>query len=58
MNWHGRQVRGDRRPRRSERGPHVKYFLDLEPGEKRFVRYSVTYKRREAGPELNTEKTV
>ncbi len=24
---------------------HVKYFLDLNPGEKRFVRYSVTYKR-------------
>jgi len=35
---------------------HVKYFLDLQPGEKRFVRYSVTYKRRKVGPELNTEK--
>jgi len=35
---------------------HVKYFLDLEPGEKRLVRYSVTYKRRKMGPELNTEK--
>ncbi len=35
---------------------HVKYFLDLTPGEKRFVRYSVTYKRRKVGPELNTEK--
>jgi len=35
---------------------HVKYFLDLEPGEKRFVRYSVTYKRRKVGPELNPEK--
>jgi hypothetical protein len=35
---------------------HVKYFLDLTPGEKRFVRYSVTYKRRKAGPELNPEK--
>jgi len=35
---------------------HVKYFLDLEPGEKRFVRYSVAYKRRKVGPELNTEK--
>jgi len=35
---------------------HVKYFLDLDPGEKRFVRYSVTYKRRKVGPELNTEK--
>jgi len=35
---------------------HVKYFLDLNPGEKRFVRYSVTYKRRKVGPELNTDK--
>jgi hypothetical protein len=35
---------------------HVKYFLDINPGEKRFVRYSVTYKRRKAGPELNAEK--
>jgi len=35
---------------------HVKYFLDLNPGEKRFVRYSVTYKRHKVGPELNTEK--
>jgi len=35
---------------------HVKYFLDLTPGEKRLVRYSVTYKRRKVGPELNTEK--
>jgi len=35
---------------------HVKYFLDFDPGEKRFVRYSVTYKRRKVGPELNTEK--
>jgi len=35
---------------------HVKYFLDLNPGEKRFVRCSVTYKRRKVGPELNTEK--
>jgi len=35
---------------------HVKYFLDLDPGQKRFVRYSVTYKRRKVGPELNTEK--
>ena len=35
---------------------HVKYFLDLNPGEKRFVRYSVTYKRCKVGPELNTEK--
>jgi hypothetical protein len=35
---------------------HVKYFLDLNPGEKRFVTYSVTYKRRKVGPELNQEK--
>jgi hypothetical protein len=35
---------------------HVKYFLDLEPGEKRFVKYTVTYKRRKVGPELNTMK--
>ncbi|MBL7039541.1 MAG: hypothetical protein ISR77_12980 [Pirellulaceae bacterium] len=35
---------------------HVKYFLDLNPGEKRFVKYSVTYKRRKVGPELNQEK--
>jgi len=35
---------------------HVKYFLDLAPGEKRLVEYSVTYKRRKVGPELNTEK--
>jgi len=35
---------------------HVKYFLDLAPGEKRFVTYSVTYKRRKVGPELNGEQ--
>jgi hypothetical protein len=35
---------------------HVKYFLDLKPGEKRFVKYSVTYKRRKVEPELNGEK--
>jgi len=35
---------------------HVKYFLDLTPGEKRLVTYSVTYKRRKVGPELNGEK--
>jgi hypothetical protein len=35
---------------------HVKYFLDLKPGEKQFVTYSVTYKRRKVGPELNIEK--
>jgi hypothetical protein len=35
---------------------HVKYFLDLAPGEKTSVVYSVTYKRRKVGPELNTQK--
>jgi hypothetical protein len=35
---------------------HVKYFLDLRPGQKKLVTYSVTYKRRKMGPELNTEK--
>ena len=35
---------------------HVKYFLDLTPGKKQRVEYSVTYKRRKVGPELNTEK--
>ncbi len=35
---------------------HVKYFLDLEPGEKQLVQYSVTYKRRKVGPDLNVEK--
>jgi hypothetical protein len=35
---------------------HVKYFLDLNAGEKTFVRYSVTYKRRKVGPELNGYK--
>ena len=35
---------------------HVKYFLDLQPGEKRLVTYSVTYKRRKVSPELNQEK--
>jgi hypothetical protein len=35
---------------------HVKYFLDLKPGKKQTVSYSVTYKRRKVGPELNTEK--
>jgi len=34
----------------------VKYFLDLEPGEKRLVTYSVTYKRRKVAPESNQEK--
>jgi hypothetical protein len=35
---------------------HVKYFLDLKPGKKQTVAYSVTYKRRKVGPELNAEK--
>ncbi|MEM7393064.1 MAG: hypothetical protein AAF492_12035, partial [Verrucomicrobiota bacterium] len=35
---------------------HVKYFLDLKPGRKRFVHYSVTYKKRKVGPEINTRK--
>jgi hypothetical protein len=35
---------------------HVKYFLDLQPGKKQLVSYSVTYKRRKVGPELNAEK--
>jgi hypothetical protein len=35
---------------------HVKYFLDLNPGERQIVRYSVTYKRRKVKPELNGEK--
>jgi hypothetical protein len=35
---------------------HVEYFLDLQPGKKQRVEYSVTYKRRKVGPEINTEK--
>jgi hypothetical protein len=35
---------------------HVKYFLDLKPGEKKTVKSSVTYKRRKQGPELNVEQ--
>jgi len=35
---------------------HVKYFLDLKPGEERRVTYRVTYKRRKVGPELNTQR--
>ncbi len=35
---------------------HVKYFMDLLPGKKQRVEYSVTYKRRKVGPELNTER--
>ncbi|MEM7395765.1 MAG: hypothetical protein AAF492_25820, partial [Verrucomicrobiota bacterium] len=35
---------------------HVKYFLDLKPGEKQTVTYTVTYKRRKVGPEIHGEK--
>lgn len=35
---------------------NVKYFLDLKPGEKQLVRYSVTYKKRKVGPDLNVVK--
>jgi hypothetical protein len=35
---------------------HVKYFLDMKPGRKWTVTYTVTYKRRKVGPELNTTK--
>jgi hypothetical protein len=35
---------------------HVKYFMDLQPGKKQRIEYSVTYKRRKVGPELNAEK--
>ena len=35
---------------------HVKYFMDLQPGKKRVLAYSVTYKRRKVGPELNAER--
>ena len=35
---------------------HVKYFVDLQPGQKQRVSYSVTYKRRKVGPELNIER--
>ncbi len=35
---------------------HVKFFLDLEPGEKKVVKYRVTYKRRKVGPKLNIVK--
>ena len=35
---------------------HVKYFMDLPPGKKQTVTYSVTYKRRKVGPELNVER--
>jgi hypothetical protein len=35
---------------------HVKYFMDLPPGKKQVVQYSVTYKRRKVGPEINIER--
>jgi len=35
---------------------HVKYFMDLKPGKKQVIQYSVTYKRRKVGPEMNTER--
>ena len=35
---------------------HVKYFMDLSPGKKQTVVYSVTSKRRKVGPEVNTER--
>ena len=35
---------------------HVKYFLDMKPGQKWTVTYNVTYKRRKVGPELNNQK--
>jgi hypothetical protein len=35
---------------------HAKYFLDLKPGKRQVVTYSVTYKKRKVGPELNPEK--
>ncbi len=35
---------------------YIKYFFDLNPGEKQTVSYSVTYKRRKVGPEINGEK--
>ena len=35
---------------------HVKYFMDLSPGKRQVVQYSVTYKRRKVGPELNAER--
>ena len=34
-----------------------KYFLDLQPGKKQLVQYSVTYTRRKVGPELNTRRS-
>ncbi|MDE0838008.1 MAG: hypothetical protein OSB41_03050, partial [Kiritimatiellae bacterium] len=35
---------------------HVTYFVDMTPGQKRVIRYEVTYKHRKSGPELNTQK--
>ena len=61
-DWDSNEPGGLRRsapvPGRVERVDqnHVKYFLDLKPGKKQLVNYSVTYKRRKVGPELNTEQ--
>ena len=38
-------------PRGTVDQQHVKYFMDLKPGKKQVVSYSVTYKRRKVGPE-------
>jgi hypothetical protein len=35
---------------------HVKYFLDLKPGEKQKIVYNVSYHRRKVGPDLNLER--
>ncbi|MDP6629733.1 MAG: hypothetical protein QGH42_02650 [Kiritimatiellia bacterium] len=35
---------------------HVKYFLDTRPGQRWVLTYTVTYKHRNVGPELNQEK--
>jgi len=32
---------------------HIKYFLDMKPGERRVVTYTVTHKQRKIGPKLN-----
>jgi len=56
------QMAADKEGGKPEEGKKVvkeglsEYFLDLKPGEKRLVTYSVTYKRRQVGPELNAEK--
>jgi hypothetical protein len=35
---------------------HVKYFLDTRPGQRWVLTYTVTYKHRAVGPELNQRK--